>query len=156
MLYLPAVPLSCAICAYNGKPLCAAAALATARDTAKIAFAPNTSLFSVPSKSIIAASIALWSVASMPFRRSVMGPKIPATAFKTPLPRYLALSPSRSSNASLEPVEAPEGAQAEPKAPPAKSTSASTVGLPRESNTSRALMSAINWSKIYSCKNSVK
>ncbi len=40
-----------------------------------------------------------------------------ATAFKTPLPKYLLLSPSRNSSASREPVDAPEGAQALPQAP---------------------------------------
>src|SRR5262249_27202905 len=60
------------------------------------------------------------------------------TAFKTPLPRYLDLSPSRSSRASCSPVEAPEGTAARPKAPDSRVTSASTVGLPRESMTWRA------------------
>src|SRR5690606_17482085 len=40
-------------------------------------------------------------------------------------------------------VEAPEGAQADPIMPLSRMTSASTVGLPRESNTSRALIAAI-------------
>src|SRR5690606_41241873 len=53
------------------------------------------------------------------------------------------LSPSRSSRASREPVEAPEGAQALPTSPLSRITSALTVGLPRESRTSQARMSAI-------------
>src|SRR6267154_5060433 len=61
-----------------------------------------------------------------------------ATALSTPLPRYFDLSPSRSSRASCSPVEAPEGTAARPSAPPSRMTSASTVGLPRESMTWRA------------------
>ena len=60
-----------------------------------------------------------------------------ATALLTPLPPYFVLSPSRSSSASNSPVEAPEGAAARPTAPEASVTSASTVGLPRESMISR-------------------
>src|SRR5712692_10948478 len=66
-----------------------------------------------------------------------------ATALSTPLPRYLDLSASRSSRASCSPVEAPEGTAARPSAPPSRMTSASTVGLPRESMTWRAWMRAI-------------
>ena len=43
-----------------------------------------------------------------------------------------------------EPVDAPEGAQAVPTAPEASTTSASTVGLPRESSPSKALISTIS------------
>src|SRR6185369_16053918 len=60
------------------------------------------------------------------------------TACKTPLPPYRFLSPSRSSTASCSPVEAPDGTDARPVTPSAKTTSASTVGLPRESSISRA------------------
>ena len=56
-----------------------------------------------------------------------------STAFVTPLPRKRFLSPSRNSKASNSPVEAPLGAQPLPTVPSAKITSASTVGLPRES-----------------------
>src|SRR5262245_48676188 len=59
------------------------------------------------------------------------------TAFRTPLPPYRAVSPSRSSSASRSPVEAPEGTAARPNAPPASVTSTSTVGFPRESRISR-------------------
>src|ERR1700688_3861459 len=59
-------------------------------------------------------------------------------AFRTPFPRYLSFSPSRSSQASCSPVLAPLGTIARPTAPPANSTSTSTVGLPRESRTCRA------------------
>ena len=41
-------------------------------------------------------------------------------------------------------VVGPEGAQAVPTAPEASTTSASTVGLPRESSTSKALISTIS------------
>ena len=55
---------------------------------------------------------------------------------KTPLPKYLAKSPSRNSTASFSPVEAPLGT---PTAiPSSKTTSASTVGLPRRIKISRA------------------
>src|SRR5688572_5084569 len=66
-----------------------------------------------------------------------------ATALSTPLPRYRLLSPSRSSKASRVPVEAPDGAQALPMAPDSRITSAITVGLPRESITSKPLISTI-------------
>ena len=60
-----------------------------------------------------------------------------STAFKTPFPKKRLLSPSRSSRASLSPVEAPLGTIARPKAPDSVTTSTSIVGLPRESITSR-------------------
>src|SRR6185437_183805 len=66
-----------------------------------------------------------------------------STALSTPLPRYRFLSPSRSSTASRVPVEAPEGTAALPVAPESRMTSASTVGLPRESMISRPRMAAI-------------
>src|SRR5713226_1126800 len=66
-----------------------------------------------------------------------------ATALSTPLPRYFDLSASRSSSASCSPVEAPEGTAARPSAPPSSTTSASTVGLPRESRTCRPWTRAI-------------
>ncbi|CFN73728.1 Uncharacterised protein [Bordetella pertussis] len=53
------------------------------------------------------------------------------------------MSPSRSSMASREPVEAPEGTEARPIAPDSSSTSHSTVGLPRESRISRPMISTI-------------
>jgi len=46
------------------------------------------------------------------------------------------LSPSIISNASLEPVDAPDGEQAEPVLPSANITSALIVGLPLETNNS--------------------
>src|SRR5947207_461530 len=66
-----------------------------------------------------------------------------ATARRTPFPAYRLSSWSRSSKASCAPVDAPEGTIARPKAPSARVTSASTVGFPRESSTSRARISAM-------------
>jgi hypothetical protein len=45
--------------------------------------------------------------------------------------------------ASREPVDAPEGTAARPMTPDSSRTSASTVGLPRESRISRATTSTI-------------
>src|ERR1051325_10502527 len=45
--------------------------------------------------------------------------------------------------ASCSPVEAPEGTAARPNAPEARRTSTSTVGLPRESMISRAVMAVM-------------
>jgi len=53
------------------------------------------------------------------------------------------LSPSLNSNASFAPVEAPEGALAHPYPPNSVQTSASTVGVPRESKISRATIFSI-------------
>src|SRR5439155_26545386 len=60
-----------------------------------------------------------------------------ATALVTPRPRKRSFSPSRSSHASCSPLLAPLGTMALPVAPPASVTTASTVGLPRESMTWR-------------------
>ena len=53
------------------------------------------------------------------------------------------MPPSRSSTASKAPVEAPLGTAARPNAPSSRSTSTSTVGLPRESRISRAPTAAM-------------
>ena len=63
-----------------------------------------------------------------------------ATAPRTPLPEKRS-SPSRRSKASWLPVDAPDGAMARPWAPESRTISTSTVGLPRESSTSRATTS---------------
>src|SRR5512132_354999 len=63
------------------------------------------------------------------------------TASATPLPAYRFMSPSRSSTASCSPVDAPLGTAARPCAPLERTTSASTVGLPRLSRISRACTS---------------
>ena len=60
-----------------------------------------------------------------------------STALPTPLPPKRDLSPSRSSSASNSPVDAPLGAAPRATVPSASQTSASTVGLPRESMISR-------------------
>jgi hypothetical protein len=54
------------------------------------------------------------------------------TALVTPFPPHLDLSPSRSSQASWEPVDAPDGTMARWR-PVSVTMSTSTVGLPRES-----------------------
>src|SRR5690349_13548634 len=74
---------------------------------------------------------------------SKISPLTASTAFKTPLPPYLDLSPSRNSTASWAPVEAPEGTAARPMAPLSRVTSTSTVGLPRLSRICLAWMSMI-------------
>src|SRR5262245_29428769 len=56
----------------------------------------------------------------------------------TPNPSYHAGSPSRSSHASAAAVLAPLGTLARPAVPSDSRTSASTVGFPRLSSTSRA------------------
>ena len=53
------------------------------------------------------------------------------------------MSPSRSSMASCAPVEAPDGTAARPQAPSSRTTSTSTVGLPRLSRISRPMMSTM-------------
>ena len=65
------------------------------------------------------------------------------TALSTPRPRKRSGSPSRSSTASFAPVDAQEGTSALPHAPSLRPMLTSTVGLPRESSTSRARMSDI-------------
>ena len=82
------------------------------------------------------------SDASIPVSTSLIVVFIFSTAFWTPLPRYLDLSPSRSSSASNSPVEAPLGAAPRPTVPSARYTSASTVGFPLESSTSLAYTGA--------------
>jgi len=56
---------------------------------------------------------------------------------------FQALPPSRSSCASWEPVDAPEGTDERPKLPSARRTSTSTVGRPRESRIWRATMASM-------------
>mmetsp|Transcript_32190 Transcript_32190/g.96113 ORF Transcript_32190/g.96113 Transcript_32190/m.96113 type:complete len:311 (-) Transcript_32190:46-978(-) len=126
------LPAKSAMCLYSGMSFSAAPALHTAIDTAKIALAPNLPLLGVPSSSRILASIAAWSVGSMPARAGARMSLMLLTALYTLLPRYLLLSPSRSSTASCTPVDAPLGTAAR-YTPRLVVTSASTVGLPRES-----------------------
>ena len=127
----------------SGRPSSSAAALATARETPSIALAPSLPLFGVPSSSIIRPSIPGWSKASRPSTSGAIISFTLSTAFKTPLPMYLSLSPSLSSTASKAPVDAPEGTMALPRAPLSRTTSTSTVGLPLESKTSLAYTNSI-------------
>src|SRR3954454_9762036 len=119
------------------RPRSAAVALAVASETPRIAFAPSRALFGVPSSSINLWSSACWSAASSPCTASAISPLTFATARVTALPPY-APSRSRSSTASCTPVDAPDGTAARPTAPDSRRTSASSVGLPRESRTCRA------------------
>ena len=128
----------------SGRPTESAAALATAMETPRIAFAPSLPLLGVPSRSIRYWSRPTWSNASHPMISSAMISLTFSTAFRVPLPRYLSLSPSLSSTASCTPVDAPDGTIALPSAPSSRSTSTSTVGLPLESRTSLAITSSIN------------
>mmetsp|Transcript_11301 Transcript_11301/g.41904 ORF Transcript_11301/g.41904 Transcript_11301/m.41904 type:complete len:304 (+) Transcript_11301:750-1661(+) len=122
-------PARSAMCLYRGTPFSAAPALETAIDTAKIAFAPSLPLFLVPSSSIIRSSMVFCSVGSLPISAGPRMVLMFSTAFVTPLPIHLALSPSRSSTASWMPVEAPLGVIAR-NMPLCVYTSASTVGFP--------------------------
>ena len=76
----------------------------------------------------------------MPMISLAISPFTFPTAFKTPLPIKRDLSPSRNSIASRAPVDAPDGTMARPVTPFSKVITASTVGFPRESMTSRACM----------------
>src|SRR5215469_3608701 len=107
-------------------------------ETARMALAPRRDLVGVLSREIIFWSSPRWSAASEPQSTLAISALTWETALSTPLPRYLDLSPSRSSRASCSPVEAPEGTAARTKPPDSRMTSASTVGLPRESMTWRA------------------
>ena len=75
--------------------------------------------------------------------RAASSPLTASTAPSTPKPPKRS-PPSRSSTASLEPVERPDGTSARPRAPQASSTSTCTVGRPRQSRTSRALIEMIS------------
>src|SRR5205823_4833643 len=114
-----------------------AAACAVASETARIAFAPSLALLGVPSSAIIALSRRIWSRASIPVTSLAMISFTFATALVTPRPRKRSFTPSRSSHASCSPVLAPFGTMALPIPPSARVTTASTVGLPRESITWR-------------------
>ena len=72
---------------YNGNPNSLAAAFATARETPRMAFAPNFDLFGVPSKSIIIWSITFCSKTDVPKSSSAIIVLTFFTAFKTPFPK---------------------------------------------------------------------
>src|SRR3954469_1897513 len=120
-----------------------AAARAHASEAPRIALAPSFPLVGVPSSAISARSIPRWSFACMPFNTPPISLLTCSTALSTPLPPKRFLSPSRNSTASLMPVEAPDGTIASPTVPSASVTSTATVGLPRESSTSRPSTRAI-------------
>ena len=100
----------------------------------KIALAPNLDLFGVPSKDNKNSSILAWSTTSILafIKAGAMMSLTLATAFKTPLPNHLDLSPSLNSKASWTPVEAPDGT-IDLNKPLSVVKSTSTVGLPLES-----------------------
>lgn len=133
----------------RGSPLASAPALAVANETARIAFAPIFYLhqphsFQVPStSSTIFLSIQVCLVTSNPFKAGERISFTLETALRQPLPRKRFASLSRSSSASYTPVEAPDGTAALKSLPSLVITSASTVGLPRESMISRARTCAI-------------
>ena len=101
-------------------------------------------LFSVPSSLIIVASILACSYTFIPSISLLITSFTFSTAFNTPFPKYLSLSPSLNSTASKLPVDAPDGTIATPENPPSVTTSTCTVGFPLESNTSNALTLSIS------------
>mmetsp|Transcript_2940 Transcript_2940/g.7232 ORF Transcript_2940/g.7232 Transcript_2940/m.7232 type:complete len:270 (+) Transcript_2940:948-1757(+) len=153
--YILGLPASSAMCLYRGTFFSAAPALHTAMDTARMALAPSLPLLGVPSSSRILSSISFWFRGFMPFRAGPMMVLMFSTALSTPLPRYLLLSASRSSTASCTPVEAPEGTAAR-KEPLWVNTSASTVGLPRESRIWRPTILMISGGAIFSSSLAMK
>ena len=126
---------------YSGIFKAKAQAFAFAIDTASIALAPNSPLFSDLSRFIIIWSILFWFKAFSPSKAGYISSLMFFTAFNTPFPPYL-FSPSLNSTASNIPVDAPDGTMAHPVyispgIPKAFTvTSASTVGFPLESMTS--------------------
>lgn len=81
-------------------------------------------------------STAYVSEASNPMIASLIFVLIFSTAFVTPFPKYLSLSPSLNSSASNSPVDAPLGAVPLATVPSTNVISASTVGFPLESRIS--------------------
>ena len=135
---------------YSGAPASAAAAWTLARETARAALAPSRSRRPPPAASASASSTARQSRASMPRTARASGPSALRTAASTPAPAYRPGSPSRSSRASWDPVDAPLGTVAAPLAPLRSVTAQPTVGRPRESSASQATTSAIRASGIQS------
>ena len=108
-----------------------------ASDTPKMALAPSLLLFSVPSNSIKKLSTLSWS-AFLPNNAGLIILFTLSTAFKTPFPSYRFGSLSRSSKASLEPVDAPLGTDAVALIPLSSVISTSIVGFPLLSSISLA------------------
>mmetsp|Transcript_21344 Transcript_21344/g.49581 ORF Transcript_21344/g.49581 Transcript_21344/m.49581 type:complete len:235 (-) Transcript_21344:3154-3858(-) len=111
-------PARAAMCWNNRRPAAAAPARQTAMETASIALAPSFafdqphSFFDPSIVSTMSLSIMLCCVASRPISFGAIKSFTLATAFSTPFPRALFLSPSRSSKASYTPVDAPDGTEA--------------------------------------------
>jgi len=123
---------------HSGMPADAASARASAMETPTVALAPSLLLFGVPSKVIIA-----WSTSASEFQdvsrsRSAISPLTFAVALSTPRPSYRSLSPSRSSTASRDPVDAPDGTPARALVPSPSVTLTASVGRARESRISSA------------------
>ena len=148
---------------HSGWPVAAATARAAAIDTPTMALAPSRDLFSVPSRSISIRSSSARSANARELTASAISPFRLATARNTPFPPNRAGSPSRSSTASLDPVEAPDGTPARAIVPSPSATVTVRVGRPRESRISRActavtstFMGLASWSRslIQSCRGS--
>ena len=120
----------------------AASARASAIETPTVALAPSLLLFGVPSRSIIAWSASASELQVRPRSRPAISPLTFPAAVSTPLPPYRPVSPSRSSTASRDPVEAPEGTPARAVVPSASCIVTASVGRPRESRISSAARSA--------------
>ena len=108
---------------YKSNPNEFDAAFATAKETPKMLFAPKFDLFGVSSNFIISSSIFLCSYTFIPIIAFAIFLLTFSTAFSTPLPKYLLLSPSRNSTASKLPVDAPDGTDAFPTYPSSVITS---------------------------------
>ena len=116
---------------HSGFFAAAAAACAQASDTATMALPPRRDLSGVPSSAMSVLSISSWFKSFPDKERSRISVFTPCTACLTSM---LFASP--------DPVDAPAGAIARPRAP-FTATSASTVARPRESQTLRARTSRI-------------
>ncbi|ABQ87639.1 conserved hypothetical protein Msm_1434 [Methanobrevibacter smithii ATCC 35061] len=116
----------------------AAAALATAMETATVVLPPIAERLSVPSTSLKTSSIVAISSASIPISSEAIMSSISLTITSTP--------PSGNDTTSLEPVLAPLGAAALPN-PFQVITSTSTVGFPLLSKILRTWTSSIILSK---------
>ena len=121
----------------SGTPASAASARAQASETARIAFAPRRDLSARAVERRGACRSTAPRSTSAPVTASAISPFTAATA-----PQDAAAAEARriavpASTASCRPVEAPEGTLATTTLPSASSSSASTVGRPRESRISR-------------------
>src|SRR5262245_66118188 len=115
-----------------------------------VALPPRRALCAVPSSAMRHWSIASCSSARWPRRAGAISSLTARTAWLTPGPPK-AVSWSRRSTPAWVPRDAPAGAMARPNAPPARRTSTSTVGRPRESHTRRPMTSEMCVSVILTC-----